>query len=525
MRKQVLGPILNQNGASQVQGNTATHFIVAQGYKLTDEERYKQLEGCAFVTPMWVTAAIKNGFAHEPVYYSPDPEMIFSGMVVTSYDLSEYDEHHISGLVKDFGGMYIATLSNDVTHLVTMSAESGKFFANVNEGTMTIVARQFVEQSTKLARHLHEKWYAWPKPLLLTSKTTELISSENIQHTTYVPFGEPSIHPPSHPSDFYLKVHHSNKFNLDPKPYLAHECIYIEPALKRKLPDSMNWKKHLMAAGAQTAETYDSTKVTIAIVENRSSVTYLQASKDAKFVASCWWLTNTMWRQEFIPPFRSLLDYPSPKGMITEKSSSIIVTISGYRDITTNYYLQYLAAYCGFVYSAVLTKETNYAICASKHSKLYQPAKEMNVAVVNHIWLEECFRDWKIYPPDKDRYIYFFESKNITMEDLVGLTQIDTEQSRYWWSDQIIRPKEAKLVYKDWKEFTSKSIVDEFKKKHRSLPQQALPAEVSSNSSLVTEESRPGSSKEKRLRSVTPASTPQVNYTKRLRSSEASSEP
>ena len=116
---------------------------------------------------------------------------------------------------------------------------------------------------------------------------------------------------------------HDHPFELqvspDPKPYLNGEVIWIEPKL---LPDDTVfsvWEKHLKCAGATIAKEYDGKTVTIAIVQNRSTAAYIRASRDAKLVGSLWWLTNTMLRQKFVAPFKTLIDYPVPKGRLATK--------------------------------------------------------------------------------------------------------------------------------------------------------------------------------------------------------------
>lgn len=100
---------------------------------------------------------------------------------------------------------------------------------------------------------------------------------------------------------------------------LENQVIYFGSDLmhdQRKLPMIPALTNYIREAGGEVATEYDHHLVTVVILKYRSSLQYKQALKDKKYVASFWWLSNTLARGYFCSPLDTLLDYPVPKAGI-----------------------------------------------------------------------------------------------------------------------------------------------------------------------------------------------------------------
>ncbi|KAK6984889.1 hypothetical protein R3P38DRAFT_3292251 [Favolaschia claudopus] len=119
---------LDENDAEETTKHAdATRIIVDRlHYSRYEPSRCRGI----FVTPEWVYASVKCGAKRPSEYYSPDPAMFFSSIVVTAYRMCAADERFIYESVSLFGGQYTPTLTDDTTHLVVdpTSAAGSDFY-------------------------------------------------------------------------------------------------------------------------------------------------------------------------------------------------------------------------------------------------------------------------------------------------------------------------------------------------------------------------------------------------------------
>ena len=84
----------------------------------------------------------------------------------------------------------------------------------------------------------------------------------------------------------------------------------------------------------------------------------------------------------------------------------------------------------------------------SQNLTKYVHAVEMNVTIVNHLWLEECYRHWKLLPVNGSKFNHFPSAK--IMQSLVGNASLDPIILERWWKDPAKKPKEVRLQQKNW---------------------------------------------------------------------------
>lgn len=78
------------------------------------------------VKPQWVSQSLTKRKLANPRQYSPDPRLFMNDVVVTCGDIPEGDKDAIIGGVVAKGGLYAPRVSQMVTHLVDLTADSDK---------------------------------------------------------------------------------------------------------------------------------------------------------------------------------------------------------------------------------------------------------------------------------------------------------------------------------------------------------------------------------------------------------------
>ena len=128
-----LAQILDENGAVQhspfsIHGRIPlaglTHIISTT----TDFEAYEAISNALIpvVKPEWITSSVAKKKLANPRSHSPDPRLIFSGLIVSCADLPDGDKDAIVGGVLAMGGLYSPPITKLVTHLVALNMDSEK---------------------------------------------------------------------------------------------------------------------------------------------------------------------------------------------------------------------------------------------------------------------------------------------------------------------------------------------------------------------------------------------------------------
>lgn len=159
-----LSKVLNLNGATEVtdaDDARLTHLITNSWPESLPEDSIAHL-----VTPLWVERSLILASSLDSVHYSPDPAMLFSGVVATSCDLSASDNEVLSAGISSLGGQWRSALTKDVTHLFALSSGSHKYetamhFKGVT-GMRVIVPHWFDDVVRLGVRNLPTDEYEWP---------------------------------------------------------------------------------------------------------------------------------------------------------------------------------------------------------------------------------------------------------------------------------------------------------------------------------------------------------------------------
>ena len=170
-RKQ-LTALLNANGGQVVPTSDPrlTHFITT----VLPHAESQSLDGLPsdtpanFVTPLWVERTVVLNSTQDPAGYSPDPALLFSGIIASATDLAPSDLEVLSAGITALGGQWRSGLTKEVTHLFALSKGSPKYETAIKfQKTINIkvLVPHWFDDSVRLGiRGLPTESYEWPSP-------------------------------------------------------------------------------------------------------------------------------------------------------------------------------------------------------------------------------------------------------------------------------------------------------------------------------------------------------------------------
>lgn len=162
-------------------------------------------------------------------------------------------------------------------------------------------------------------------------------------------------------------------------------------------------------------------KADMYVCHHRDGRDYRIASRAGKDVGNLSWLYYLITHNAWTSPLRRLLHYPIARGGLPG--------FDRYRISLSNYggearlYLENLVVAAGGEYTKTLRQDNTHLITARPYSEKCDAAREWNIHMVNHLWLEESYAKWEEQSLTNPRYTHFPPRTNLG--EVVGQTQID----------------------------------------------------------------------------------------------------
>ena len=202
-------------------------------------------------------------------------------------------------------------------------------------------------------------------------------------------------------------------------------------------------------------------KADILICQYRELLDYRIASRAGKEVGSLSWLYYLITHNVWTSPMKRLLHYPvSREGLPGFKN--FCISLSNYNG-EARAYLENLAKAAGGEFTKTMKEDNTHLITAHAMSEKCDAAKEWNINMVNHLWLEESYAKWQIQTISNSRYTHF--PKRTNLGEVVGMTSIDKRTvERFFFppgsdveapAEQVSRP----MSVKDTNAAPSKSVI------------------------------------------------------------------
>lgn len=164
-------------------------------------------------------------------------------------------------------------------------------------------------------------------------------------------------------------------------------------------------------------------KADIFICYYRESLDYRIASRAGKDVGNLAWLYHLITHNAWTSPLRRLLHYPVARQGLPG-FSRFRISLSNYNG-EARVYLENLAKAAGGEFTKTMKEDNTHLITAHMVSEKCDAAKEWNIHMVNHLWLEESYAKWQIQTVSDPRYNHFPLRTNLG--EVVGQTPVDRQ--------------------------------------------------------------------------------------------------
>ena len=157
------------------------------------------------------------------------------------------------------------------------------------------------------------------------------------------------------------------------------------------------------------------------VCKYREGRDYKVASRAGKDVGNLAWLYYLITHNTWTSPMRRLLHYPVSRTGISG-FKNLRISLSNYSG-DARIYLENLIFAAGGECTKTLKQDNTHLITAHDKSEKCQAAQEWGIHLINHLWLEESYAQWKIQSVTAPRYTHFPPRTNLG--EVVGQTRMD----------------------------------------------------------------------------------------------------
>ncbi|KAI4282201.1 MAG: hypothetical protein L6R38_003113 [Xanthoria sp. 2 TBL-2021] len=405
-----------------------THIISATSDFVEYDDACDALK--SVVKPDWVTASVAKGRLANPRSYSPDPRLFFSGLVLCCADIPEGDKDAIMGGVLATGGLYSSSVTKLVTHIVALTMDHEKCqTVSKKDLKCKIVLPHWFDDCLRIGKRLDEDPYMLPNPDIIHMKPGDpVLETKRIDLQ-----GASSTQPRELPKFLDSKRSNTRRVDvLNGKKVMLCNDLDIGGHLRGTIEELIN------NSGGTVTNTVH--RADMLICQYRDSAEYRTASRARKEVGNLAWFYYLITYNSWISPMKRLLYYPvSKRGL--PGFDKFRISLSNYNG-EARMYLENLAIAAGGAFTKTMKEDNTHLITAHQHSEKCDAAREWNINMVNHLWLEESYAKWQIQTLSNPRYTYFPPRTNLS--DVVGQTQIDRHAAeKYFFAPGTIEESEG----------------------------------------------------------------------------------
>ena len=181
----------------------------------------------------------------------------------------------------------------------------------------------------------------------------------------------------------------------------------------------------------------------IYVCHYREGDEYKLASRAGKDVGNLPWLYHLITNNTWTSPLKRLLHYPiARRGLPGFKKYRI--SLSNYNG-EARIYLENLAKAAGCEFTKTMKMDNTHLVTAHTFSEKCEAAREWNINMINHLWLEESYAKWEIQSLTHTRYTTFPPRTNLS--EVVGQTEIDKKAvARHFFPENSDAPVDADVV-------------------------------------------------------------------------------
>jgi hypothetical protein len=157
------------------------------------------------------------------------------------------------------------------------------------------------------------------------------------------------------------------------------------------------------------------------ICQYRDGDEYIKASQAGKYVGNLSWLYHLITHNAWTSPMRRLLHYPVPKAGIPG-FKDLKITVSNYGG-EARIYLENLITAAGATYTKTMKADNTHLITARNNSEKCEAARDWNINMINHLWIEESYAKCEMQSLTIEKYTHFPARTNLG--EVIGQTSFD----------------------------------------------------------------------------------------------------
>ncbi|SCV02262.1 LANO_0F16358g1_1 [Lachancea nothofagi CBS 11611] len=337
------------------------------------------------VTPAWVEACISTKRITRASSFSPDPHQVLKNCQIYisrhSFNPTEYSFY--SALIHSLGGICIDYLSSRASHIVTNDAQDPAIAAVASIKSLDIkyVHPTWAVQVFTTGHHVDETPY-----LLHPQDRPEEVKAKASKLWNYIEASK--IKSPA-------KFLRSHKFYLSLDLILPSQCYnFLIDIIQAAGGDII---RHVEPADIKrcSGDSY--------IGQSIVSDEYLQARAERLHIGNVSWFFYMWCKQSFVFPTEKLLLSPLRRRVF--QKDELVVGYTTYLG-QQRHYIQKLVEALGGVSTTEFTKKNTHLITCFPFSQKYEAALRWKdtCKVVNHLWLEDCYRLQSKISCDEEKY-------------------------------------------------------------------------------------------------------------------------
>ena len=398
--------VLEPNRKGKMRVNEATHVVS----NTIDFDQYN--EALAMMIPVVNSSWIKQTVARRKVAqvrpYSPDPRMIFSNVNITCADIPDNDKETIIGATMALGGMESKDLTRLTTHICALSMDHPKCAEAEKRGfKCKIVLPHWFDDCFRLGKRIDEKPYLLPDPEILrmgAEDEVQIPASQQLEGATSAVPNAPMVPEPSARQKSVVFAQKKVMMSAD---------LSINSRLRKILTDLIQNSDGEVTLSVEDCDMF--------ICHYRDGPQYVRAAQLGKDVGNLAWLYHLIVHNEWTSPTRRLLHYPVPRNGIPG-FENMKITLSNYGG-DARIYLENLITAAGATYTKTMKADNTHLITARMHSEKCEAAKDWNIEIVNHLWIEESYAECLVQSLTNPKYRHFPSRTNLG--EVIGQTFLD----------------------------------------------------------------------------------------------------
>ncbi|KAI3324252.1 BRCT domain-containing protein [Xylariaceae sp. AK1471] len=365
------------------------------------------------VKSKWISASLAKGKQAQIRPYTPDPRMIFSDVMLSCADIPDNDKEAIIGATMAMGGMDSEHVTKLTTHICALSMDHPKVrMAVEKKHKCKIVLPHWFDDCFKLGKRIDENPYLLPQPEVLSVSPGHFIEPHCSPYLEGAISARPDYLPPPDSTEgreLRLTV-------FKEKTIMLSNDLEMRDRLRQIVVNLV------VKGGGQMTENAD--ECDWLVCRYRDTHEYIQASQLRKTVGNMSWLFYLIQRNEWSNPLHRLLHYPEPRNGIPG-FKDMRISVSNYGG-EARIYLENLLKSAGATFTKTMKADNTHLVTARDNSEKCEAARDWNIHMVNHLWIEESYAKCEMQTLTVSKYTHFPPRTNLG--DIIGQTFFDEKR-------------------------------------------------------------------------------------------------